>query len=145
MGVRELGRDSKQKDNGWGFSRMDERWIFRLRKRKWILKPDKLRRNRIGAYLAVQWLRLLVSTAGGVGFIPGRRTKIPHTAWRSQKKKGENIYINQLYFYTLEMDNLKVKIKKKNSIYNSIKKNKILRNKFNKKSVKHTLKAKEHY
>ena len=43
------------------------------------------------------------------------------------------------------MDNLKVKIKKKNSIYNSIKKNKILRNKFNKKSVKHTLKAKEHY
>ena len=38
-----------------------------------------------GTSLAVQWLRLHASTAGGKGSIPGRRTKIPHTAWHSQK------------------------------------------------------------
>ena len=38
--------------------------------------------------LAVQWLRLCVSNAGGVGLIPGQGTKIPHTAQHSQKKKG---------------------------------------------------------
>ena len=37
--------------------------------------------------LAVQWLRLHASTAGGAGWIPGQGTKIPHAAWCSQKKK----------------------------------------------------------
>ena len=32
---RQLGRDNKQKDNSWGFSRMDERLILGLRERKW--------------------------------------------------------------------------------------------------------------
>ena len=35
--------------------------------------------------LAVQWLRLCASTAGGAGSIPGRGTKIPHAAGHSRK------------------------------------------------------------
>ena len=36
--------------------------------------------------LAVQWLRLCISTAGGMGSIPGGGTKIPHAAWRDQNQ-----------------------------------------------------------
>ena len=39
-----------------------------------------------GTSLVVQRLRLRASTAGGTGSIPGRGTKIPHAAWRGQKK-----------------------------------------------------------
>ena len=37
--------------------------------------------------VAAQWLRLRTCTAGGMGSIPGRGTKIPHAAWCGQKKK----------------------------------------------------------
>ena len=37
--------------------------------------------------MAVQWLRLHASTAGGPGSIPGRETKIPYASRRGQKKK----------------------------------------------------------
>ena len=37
--------------------------------------------------LVVQWLRLCASTAGGVGLIPGRGTKIRHAVLHSQKQK----------------------------------------------------------
>ena len=37
--------------------------------------------------LVVQWLRLHASIAGDTSSIPGRRTKIPHDAWRSQINK----------------------------------------------------------
>ena len=40
-----------------------------------------------GISLAVQWLRLCNSTAGGTGSIPGLGTKIPHAAWRENYKK----------------------------------------------------------
>ena len=36
--------------------------------------------------LAVQWLRLRTSTAGGTGSIPGQGTKIPHA--KGNGKKG---------------------------------------------------------
>ena len=39
-----------------------------------------------GTSLAVQWLRLRTSTAGGTGLIPGRGTKIPHAVRCGQKK-----------------------------------------------------------
>ena len=39
-----------------------------------------------GTSLAVQWLRLHASTAGGMGSIPGRGTKIPHAARCGQKR-----------------------------------------------------------
>ena len=42
--------------------------------------------------LAVQWLRLWASTAGGMGSIPGRGTKIPHVERCRQKKKHIKIY-----------------------------------------------------
>ena len=32
----------------------------------------------LGTSLVVQWLRLCTASAGGVGLIPGRGTKIPH-------------------------------------------------------------------
>ena len=35
----------------------------------------------------VQWLRLYISTAGGMDSIPGRGTKILRSAWHGQKKK----------------------------------------------------------
>ena len=40
-----------------------------------------------GTPLAVQWLRLPASTAGGTGVIPGRGTKILHATWWHKKKK----------------------------------------------------------
>ena len=42
-----------------------------------------------GTSLAVQWLGLRTSTAGGMGSIPGRGTKILYAAWHSQKKKKD--------------------------------------------------------
>ena len=41
--------------------------------------------------LVVQWLRLLASTAGDTGSIPGPGTKIPYAMQCSQKKKKEAI------------------------------------------------------
>ena len=35
----------------------------------------------------VQWLRLHASTAGGMGLIPGRGTKISQAVWCGQEKK----------------------------------------------------------
>ena len=43
-----------------------------------------------GTSLAVQWLRLHTSTAGGVGLILGRGNKIPQAAWHGQKKNNNN-------------------------------------------------------
>ena len=40
----------------------------------------------MGNSLAVQWLGLWASTAGGVGSIPGQGTKIPHVERCGQKK-----------------------------------------------------------
>ena len=42
-----------------------------------------------GTSLAVQWLRLRASTAGGLGSIPGWGAKILHAVHRGQKKKKE--------------------------------------------------------
>ena len=44
-------------------------------------------RNMGGTSLAVQWLRLRTSAAGGAGSIPGRGTKIPHATQHGQKKR----------------------------------------------------------
>ena len=40
-----------------------------------------------GTSLAVQWLRLCASNAGGMGSIPSQGTKIPHAAQQKKKKK----------------------------------------------------------
>ena len=39
----------------------------------------------LGTSLAVQWLRLCASTAGGMGLIPGWGTKMSHATWHGQK------------------------------------------------------------
>ena len=41
----------------------------------------------VGPSLVVQWLRLLTSTAGGVGSILGWEAKIPHALWYVKKKE----------------------------------------------------------
>ena len=52
--------------------------------------------------LAVQWLGLCVSTAGGLGSIPGRGTKIPHArATWPKKKRKEKKRIKELVFLFL--------------------------------------------
>ena len=43
-----------------------------------------------GTSLAVQWLGLRASTAGGTGSIPGPGTKIPH-AMQKKKRERENL------------------------------------------------------
>ena len=56
-----------------------------------------LNSNYTGTSLAVQWLRLCVSTAGGVGSTPGRGTKISHAGQRDQKKKKKNSNYTDCY------------------------------------------------
>ena len=46
-----------------------------------------------GTFLAVQWLGLHASTAGGVGLIPSWGTKTPHVMRHGQKKKGKKKWL----------------------------------------------------
>ena len=48
-----------------------------------------------GIPLAVQWLGLHASTAGGPGSIPGHGTKILQAPQRGQKKKKKDIQYKQ--------------------------------------------------
>ena len=52
-----------------------------------------------GTSLAVQWLRLHTSSAGGVGSIPGRGTKVPNATWHGQKKKKILFFVPEQIFY----------------------------------------------
>ena len=62
----------------------------------------------------VQWLRLCAPNAGGTGWIPGWGTKIPHAAWRSQRKKKKKNKIKTSTLYMLK--NIKKKKKKRKII-----------------------------
>ena len=44
----------------------------------------------LGTSLAVQWLRLHASTAGGTGSIPSWGTKIPPASWCGQNNNNNN-------------------------------------------------------
>ena len=46
-----------------------------------------------GSSLAVQWLGLRPSTAGGTGWIPSQGSKIPHDARCGKKKNHESCYL----------------------------------------------------
>ena len=48
--------------------------------------PGALKIPALGTPLAVQWLRLHSSTAGGTRPIPGWATKIPNAVWCGQNK-----------------------------------------------------------
>ena len=52
----------------------------------WGFFPFNIKLYR-GTFLAVQWLRLQASTAGGVGSIPDWGTKIPRAPQHGKKKK----------------------------------------------------------
>ena len=47
-------------------------------------------KENLGTSLVVQWLRLHVSDAGGLGLIPGRGTKIPQAMQHGPKNKEIN-------------------------------------------------------
>ena len=70
--------------------------LSRLNKKKKVrtqITKIRNKRGEIGSSLAVQWLRLHASTAGGVGSIPGQGTKILHAAsldQRVRKRKFRN-------------------------------------------------------
>ena len=49
------------------------------------MSSSHLKKKKIRTSLAVQWLRLRISSAGGVGLIPGWGTTIPHAAQRAAK------------------------------------------------------------
>ena len=53
----------------------------------------------ISTSLEIQWVRFSASSAKGVSFISGWRTKIPHATWNSQKKVvgGGGVYILSIY------------------------------------------------
>ena len=44
------------------------------------LYPEFIKYWKLGTSLVVQWLRLHAPNGGGLGSIPGRGTRIPHTA-----------------------------------------------------------------
>ena len=57
----------------------------------------------LGNSLAVQWLGLHASTAGGMASIPGQGTMIPHAAWcgneeRKKRKKERKKERNNNFF-----------------------------------------------
>ena len=54
----------------------------------WGFFPFNIKLYR-GTFLAVQWLRLQASTAGGVGSIPDWGTKIPRAPQHGKKKKKQ--------------------------------------------------------
>ena len=53
-------------------------------------------------FLAVQWLRLCASTAGGTGLIPDQETRILHVAQHSQKKKMVRMGVLVLFLISEE-------------------------------------------
>ena len=55
----------------------------------------------VGTSLAVQWLGLRASTAGGVGLIPGRGAKISHAVQRGRKKNYSVIYSYEVIYTQL--------------------------------------------
>ena len=64
------------------------------------IKVGLLHKWHWGTSLAVRWLGLSASTAGGTGSIPGRGTKIPRAVWHSQKIKIKQMASGTLTFHT---------------------------------------------
>ena len=61
-------------------------WLFEsFHKSGMKSSVDSVNRKNKRTLLAVQWLRLQASNAGGTGSIPDQGTKIPHTTWHCQK------------------------------------------------------------
>ena len=57
----------------------------------------------LGTSLAVQWLRLCTPNAGGMGSIPGPRTKILHAAGHGQQKKKKKKKFPMLIFLSVKL------------------------------------------
>ena len=74
------------------------------------IKSHRLARD----FLAVQWLRLHTSIAGGIGLIPGLGTKIPHATQHSQKNKDPSVCcLQKTHFRAKDPHRLKVRDRKR--------------------------------
>ena len=77
-------------------------WEFSAPSTQFLCKAKAVLKNKVLAtFLAVQWLRLHASNAGGVGSIPCQGTKIPHAVWRGGKKIKNKIYLSIYLFIYL--------------------------------------------
>ena len=70
--------------------KIQRKWIPGFLKLRFQHGPGLPLKNELRTSLAVWWLRLRASTAGGAGSIPGWGTKILHAVWCRQKKKELN-------------------------------------------------------
>ena len=62
-----------------------------------MVNEDQSKKKKSGTSLAVQWLRLYISTEGGLGSIPAQEPKIP-PAMQYCKKNFFNIRIKKIKF-----------------------------------------------
>ena len=60
-------------------------------------KKIQIRKEEVGNFLAIQWIKLLPFTDESAGSIPGRGTKIPQAKQYGQKKKKKGRC--NLYFF----------------------------------------------
>ena len=58
-----------------------------------------MRKEEVGNFLAIQWLKLDPSTAEGAASIPGRGTKIPQIKQYGQKKKTGRCHFFFFFFF----------------------------------------------
>ena len=58
-----------------------------------VILRENFSQSRSVISLAIQWLRLCPSNAGGMGSIPDQGTKIPHAMQHGQKKKKNQLTV----------------------------------------------------
>ena len=65
-----------------------ETWSVNPNRKMWRWTECSSKRTYVsGTFLAAQWLRLLASSTGGTGWIPGWGAKNPHALWPKKKTK----------------------------------------------------------
>ena len=69
-----------------------QKWRQRYKEMRCLVQDHMHQEScRDGTSLVVQCLRLYPSNVGGVGSIPGQRTKIPYAPWHSKEKKERTL------------------------------------------------------
>ena len=66
-------------------------------------------RNQLGTSLVVQWLGFCASTAGDIGLIPGRGTKIPHATWHVRKIEKKRKKLGCISIHNNELHEREIK------------------------------------
>ena len=83
-----------------------------------IFKDLSSKIQHTGTSLAVQWLKLHASNVGGVGSIPGQKTKIPHA--RIKKKSNMQSWLKNLKSSEIILDlKIDLLLSRKRKIFSS--------------------------